>query len=58
MAYTAVSFLLGVSGLYSFFLSRLSLWVSIWLGVVRLGISVFVIYLLYRLVLAVERITD
>jgi hypothetical protein len=47
------------SGLYSFLLARaVLLWVSVWLGVVRLGLFVFVIYLLYRLVLAVEGIED
>lgn len=47
------------SGLYSLLLARaVLLWVSVWLGVVRLGLFVFVIYLLYRLVLAVEGIAD
>jgi hypothetical protein len=57
-AYIVLSFLLGVSGLYSFSLGRLDVWVSFWLGAVQLGLFLFVIYLLYRLVLAVERIAD
>jgi hypothetical protein len=47
------------SGLYSLFLARaVVLWVSVWLAAVRLVLFLFVIYLLYRLVLAVERIAD
>lgn len=57
-AYVSVSFLFGVSTLYSLFLDRRSLWVSFWVGVTQVALSLFVIYLFYRLVLAVERIAD
>ncbi len=57
-ATAAVLTLLGVSSVYAFLLAEPVVAVVFWLWLAGIGISVFVLYLLYRLVLATERIAD
>jgi hypothetical protein len=40
------------------FINRFDAWLPLWLGLAQVGVSVFVVYLFYRFVLAVERIAD
>jgi hypothetical protein len=37
---------------------RFDAWVTLWFGLAQVGVSIFVVYLFYRFVLAVERIAD
>ena len=46
-----------VSVFYAFLMGDLLLWAQMVLATVSLGISLFVVYLFYRLVLAIERIS-
>ncbi|MBX0298272.1 hypothetical protein [Haloarcula nitratireducens] len=51
--------LLLVSLLYSVLVTaNIILWLAVWGGLLSIGIGLFVVYLFYRLVLAVERIAD
>ncbi|MFB1065347.1 hypothetical protein [Natrinema sp. H-ect4] len=51
--------LLLVSLLYSVLVTaNITLWLAVWGGLLSIGIGLFVVYLFYRLVLAVERIAD
>jgi protein-S-isoprenylcysteine O-methyltransferase Ste14 len=51
--------LLAVSLLYSVLVTaNITLWLAVWGGLLSIGIGLFVVYLFYRLVLAVERIAD
>jgi len=54
----AVLVALGLSGGFGILLGRVNTLVTVWLAALQIGVSLFVIYLFYRLVLAVERITD
>jgi protein-S-isoprenylcysteine O-methyltransferase Ste14 len=54
-----IASLLIVSLLYSILVTQnVVLWLAAWGGVLSVGLTLFVVYLFYRLVLAVERITD
>lgn len=53
LAVVAVSFLYGIVVMQS-----LAAPITFWLGVLSLGMTLFVVYLLYRFVLAVEKIAD
>ena len=49
----------GVSFLYGIVvMGSIAAPIAFWLGIVSLGISLFVVYLLYRFVLAVETIAE
>lgn len=51
--------LVGVSFVYGIVVMRsLAAPITFWLSVVSVGVSLFVVYLLYRFVLAVEKIAD
>ena len=51
--------LLLVSLLYSVLVTaNIILWLAVWGGLLSIGIGLFVVYLFYRLVLAIERIAD
>ena len=55
----AIVVLLIVSLLYSILITAtIDLWLAVWGRLLSIGLVVFVVYLLYRLVLAVERIAD
>lgn len=49
---------LGVSLFFAVLTRQTGTWLALLTSVVGLGVSVFVIYLFYRLVLAVERIAE
>ncbi|RZV10341.1 hypothetical protein BDK88_1496 [Natrinema hispanicum] len=58
-AVPAIIVLLAGSLLYSVFVTaQIFAWLVFWGGLFLIGLSLFVVYLLYRLVLAVERIAD
>ena len=58
-ALPVVAGLLLVTLLYSVLVfGNVVVWLALWGGLFGLGTALFVIYLLYRLVLAVERIAD
>lgn len=55
----AIAGLLVFSLLYSVLVTAdIILWLAVWGGLLSVGTGVFVVYLFYRLVLAVERIAD
>jgi hypothetical protein len=55
----AIVSLLILSLVYSILVSgTIVLWLAAWGGLLSIGLALFVIYLFYRLVLAVERIAD
>jgi hypothetical protein len=58
-ALPVVAGLLLVTLLYSVLVfGNVVVWLALWGGLFGIGAALFVIYLLYRLVLAVERIAD
>ncbi len=55
----AILMLLAGSLFYSVLVTaQIFAWLVFWGGLFSIGLSLFVVYLLYRLVLAVERIAD
>jgi hypothetical protein len=55
----AIVSLLILSLLYSILVTgNIVIWLAMWGGLLSIGLVLFVIYLFYRLVLAVERIAD
>lgn len=55
----AVVSLLILSFLYSILVTgNIVIWLAVWGGLLSIGLTLFVIYLFYRLVLAVERIAE
>jgi protein-S-isoprenylcysteine O-methyltransferase Ste14 len=54
-----IASLLIISLLYSVLVTQnIVLWLVMWGGVLSVGLTLFVVYLFYRLVLAVERIAE
>jgi hypothetical protein len=54
-----IASLLIISLLYSVLVTQnIVLWFVMWGGLLSIGLTLFVVYLFYRLVLAVERIAD
>lgn len=57
LVFGMVAVLVSSAGL-DVFMKRFDAWLPLWFGLAQVGVSLFVVYLLYRFVLAVERIAE